>query len=128
MSLAILMVMVAALLGPLTGALAKAGGAGFDNRRPRTWLAEQEGWRQRANWAQRNHFEAFAPFAVAVALALAAGALARQIDLLAAGFVLVRLLYTAFYLANLATLRSITWAVGLAITLALFVIAARAFG
>lgn len=128
MSLAILMVMAAALLGPVTGAFAKAGGTGFDNQRPRSWLAEQEGWRQRANWAQRNHFEAFAPFAAAVALALAAGAPAREVDLLAAGFVLLRVAYTAFYLANLATLRSITWAVGLVVTLALFVMAARAFG
>lgn len=127
-SIAILMVLVAALLGPVTGALAKAGGEGFDNRAPRSWLEAQTGWRKRAEWAQRNHVEAFAPFGIAVALALASGALARQVDFLALGFVGARVVYTAFYLANLATLRSIAWSIGVVLTVTLLVVAARAYG
>lgn len=128
MSLAVLMVITAALMGPLTAALAKAGGSGFDNRAPRAWLEGLEGWRKRADWAQRNHYEVFAPFAVAVALALAAGARADMIGYIAAGFVAARVAYTGFYLANLATLRSIAWAVGLIATMWIFVIAARTYG
>eukprot|EP01035_Chromulina_nebulosa_P035064 gene35064-47116_t len=42
------------------------GGKDFDNAAPRVMLAKLDGWRQRANWAQLNGFEAFPPFAAAV--------------------------------------------------------------
>lgn len=128
MSLAVLMVIAAALMGPLTAALAKVGGPGFDNRAPRAWLEGLQGWRKRADWAQRNHYEVFAPFAAAVALALAAGAKSEAVGLIAVGFVAARVAYTGFYLANLAALRSIAWTAGMIATMWIFVIAARAYG
>ena len=63
MTFAYWMIVVAMFLPYAAVVLAKSGGV--DNRAPRATLAQLSGWRQRANWAQRNHFEAFAPFAAA---------------------------------------------------------------
>ncbi|MES1146922.1 MAG: MAPEG family protein [Solimonas sp.] len=43
-----------------------------------------------------------------------------RIDLLAAGFVVARLAYIGFYLANLASLRSTAWTIGMLCTVAIF--------
>ena len=67
-------VLAAALLPYLWVGIAKAGGARFDNRDPRAWLARQEEpKRQRATAAQLNAFEAFPAFAAGVLIAHAAG-------------------------------------------------------
>jgi hypothetical protein len=58
MTLAYWMLIAAAMLPYLTIALAKSAG-GIDNRAPRPSLESLSGWRQRADWAHRNHFEAF---------------------------------------------------------------------
>jgi len=49
-------------------------------------------------------------------------ALQSTIDLLAGIFVLLRLIYTALYLADQATLRSIVWSLGLLTVISLFVL------
>jgi uncharacterized MAPEG superfamily protein len=120
MTLAEWMILVAALLPYLTVALAKGGASGYDNVTPRAWSQRLAGWRLRAEWAHRNHFEAFAPFAAAVIVAGLAHVKQGRIDLLAVLFVLFRVLYTAAYLANAATLRSLLWAGGLVCVIALF--------
>jgi uncharacterized MAPEG superfamily protein len=112
MTLANWMVLAAALLPYLATVIAKAGAAGFDNSAPRAWIEKQGGYRQRADWAQRNHFEAFPAFAAAVILAQLADAPQGRIDLLAVAFVLVRLAYTAAYLANIPALRSLCFILG----------------
>ena len=124
MTVALWAILAASLLAPLCAGLAKAGAPGFDNAAPRAWLARQTGWRQRADWAQRNHLEAFPPFAVAVLVAAVAGAPQRAADLLAVLFVLLRLGYTAAYVFDRPTLRSILWTLGFLCVLGLFVIAA----
>jgi uncharacterized MAPEG superfamily protein len=45
-----------------------------------------------------------------------------RIDLLAGIFVLLRMLYTALYVANQATLRSIVWSLGLIVVIWPFVL------
>ncbi|MFC7553984.1 MAPEG family protein [Pseudoroseomonas wenyumeiae] len=122
MTLANWMILAAALLPYLAAVIAKAGAAGFDNSAPRAWLEQQGGYRQRADWAQRNHFEAFPPFAAAVILAQMAGAPQGRIDLLALAFVLLRLAYTGAYLANLATLRSLLFGLGIGCVVWLFLL------
>ena len=64
-------VLIAAYLPIAWTGMAKfgAGGKDFDNAAPRAMLAKLDGWRQRANWAQLNGFEAFPPFAAAVIIA-----------------------------------------------------------
>ncbi len=115
-------ILAAALLPYLTVALAKLPG-GIDNRAPRRDMEALEGWRRRADWAHRNHFEAFAPFAAAVVVAGLAHVAEDRIDVLAAVFVLARLAYTAAYVADRATLRSLFWAVGFGAVISLFVLA-----
>jgi uncharacterized MAPEG superfamily protein len=122
MTLANWMILAAALLPYLAAVIAKAGAPGFNNNSPRLWLAQQGGYRQRADWAQRNHFEAFPPFAAAVILAQMAGAPQGRVDLLALAFVLLRLAYTGAYLADLATPRTLLFLAGMACVVWLFLL------
>jgi uncharacterized MAPEG superfamily protein len=116
-------VLAAALTPYLAVVLAKAR-PDFDNHAPRAWLEKLSGWRRRADWAHRNSFEAFPPFAAAVIIAHLAQAPQSRIDLLAVVFVLARLAYIALYIADRASLRSLVWSVGLLCVLGLFVISA----
>ena len=122
MSFAIWMIVAALFLPYAAVVLAKSGGV--DNHAPRATLAGLTGWRQRADWAHRNHFEAFAPFAAAVIVAELAQVPQPRIDLAAGAFVLLRILYTALYIADRATLRSIVWSLGFICVLALFAMSA----
>ena len=124
MTVAFWCVLVAGLLPYAATLKAKIGAGGFDNRNPRDWLGQQDGFRRRANAAQLNSFEAFPLFAAAVLIAHLSGAPQPRVDLLAVIFVLARLAYTALYVANLSTLRSLAWFVGIGSAVAIFVAAA----
>jgi uncharacterized MAPEG superfamily protein len=120
MSFGLWTILAAAVLPYLCAAAAKYGGAGYDNARPRSSLEGLTGWRQRADWAQRNHFEAFAPFAAGVLTAHIAHAPQHLIDLLAGGFLLARVAYTAAYVGDAPTLRSLLFGIGFACVIGLF--------
>ncbi|MEO7937162.1 MAG: MAPEG family protein, partial [Burkholderiaceae bacterium] len=92
---------------------------GYDNTDPRAWLSRQTQWRARANAAQANSFEALPFFIGAVVLALQLGAEPSRVDLLAAIFVLLRLVYIALYVANRAAWRSVVWALALGVNVAI---------
>jgi len=113
-------VLVAGILPYIATVTAKAG-ARFDNRNPRDWLAKQEGYRRRANAAQANSFEAFPLFAAAVVVAHLTQAPQSRVDALAVAFVVARVLYLGFYLADLSALRSLAWFVGIASAVTIFV-------
>lgn len=113
-------VLIAGLL-PYVATLTAKSGARFDNARPREWLAQQTGYRSRANSAQQNSFEAFPLFAAAVIVAHLTGAPQPRVDLLAVVFVVARLAHLGFYLANLPTLRSLAWFAGIGSAVAIFV-------
>ena len=122
MTFAYWMILIAALLPGLTVGVAKgAAGRKYDNAAPRAWAASLQGWMLRADWAQRNHFEALPGFAASVFVAELSHVAQSRIDLLAGVFIAARLVYTACYLANLATLRTLVWAVGFAAMITLFV-------
>ena len=124
MTIAFWCVLVAGLLPYASTLAAKIGGERFDNRNPRDWLASQSGFRRRANSAQLNGFEAFPLFAAGVVIAHLAGAAPSRVDELAIGFVVARVMYTLFYFADAALLRSLAWSVGIGCSAALFFIAA----
>jgi uncharacterized MAPEG superfamily protein len=108
-------------LFPIVAAgIAKKGFEGYDNGMPRQWLAQQTGFRARANAAQANLFESLPLFFAAVIIASMSNAPQGRIDLLAIGFVLTRIAYLICYLANLPTTRSIVWLIGLACVAAIF--------
>jgi uncharacterized MAPEG superfamily protein len=120
MAIAYWMILAAALLPYLAIGAAKGASRDYDNHAPRQWLERQQGWRRRAGAAERNHFEAFPAFAAAVLLAGQTHAPAAPVSVLAVLFVLLRLGYTACYLADVAFLRSLFWTGGLLCVLAIF--------
>ena len=123
-------VVIAALLPYLWTTVAKASGERYDNRDPRGWVARQTNPRvHRANAAQLNAFEAFAPFAAAVVLAQLAGVPESRIAMLAIAFVVFRLLHGVVYTLGLKhSLRSLAWFAALACVVWLLVAAALRVG
>ncbi|WP_457096609.1 MAPEG family protein [Lysobacter sp. P5_B9] len=119
-------VLIAALLPYLWVSVAKASGERYDNRDPRGWTARQTNPRvHRANAAQLNGYEAFAPFAAGIVLAQLAGVAADRIALLAVLFVVFRILHGLVYVAGWKhSLRSLAWFVAFACVVVLYVQAA----
>ena len=121
MPIALWCVLIAALLPYVAVTIAKTGNK-FDNSHPRDWLAKQEGFRRRASAAQNNGFETFPLFAAAVIIAMSINhASQHKLDMLAIGFIAARIAYLGFYLADLASLRSTAWTIGMLCTVAIFV-------
>lgn len=119
-------VLVAALLPILCAGIAKWGlfgkprrEGGYDNHNPRAWLARQTDWRARANAAQANSFEALPFFIGAVIIAHQLHAPQMRLDILAFLFIFTRLVYILMYLADMATARSLAFAVGLGLNIAI---------
>jgi uncharacterized MAPEG superfamily protein len=118
---------VACLMPVLCAALAKSRGfgkrrrdGGFDNHDPRGWLTRQSGWQARANAAQANSFESLPLFIAGVLAAQQMQHAQSRIDLLAIAFVVTRVVYVVLYIADQPSLRSLAWAVGTALSVALF--------
>lgn len=125
-------VFVAAVLPLLCAAIAKYGSfskprrqGGFDNHNPRAWLATQTGWRARAHAAQQNSFEALPFFVGAVLIAHQLSAAQTMLDILAFVYVVLRLLFVLMYLADLATVRSVIWVVGLGVNVGILFLGYR---
>lgn len=119
-------ILVAALLPILCAGLSKAGSfgksrhqGGYDNHNPRAWLQQQKGWRARANAAQANTHEALPFFMAAVVIAHQLQAPQGGLDLLAAAFIALRLLYIGLYVADFAALRSAIWGLALLVNIAI---------
>jgi uncharacterized MAPEG superfamily protein len=100
--------------------VAKLSGERFNNRDPRAWLEKQQGLSRRANSAQANGFEAFPIFAAGVIVAHLVHAPQARIDLLAIGFIIARIAFLVCYLADWHWARSLVWAIGLGLCVALF--------
>ena len=124
MTIALWMILIAALLPYLTVGIAKFSGGDYDNATPRVWSTTLSGWRARAYAAHQNHFEAFPPFAAAVLVATLTNASPPFVDRLAIAFVLLRVAYTAAYIRGNPTLRSAAWALGFVCVAALFLASA----
>ena len=123
MHIAIWSLLFAGILPVLTVAIAKWDRR-YDNRDPRAFLERQAGLRRRADYAHRNHLEAFPFFAAGLLVAMLMKMPAGDINNLALLFVAARILYTVFYLTDRATLRSLAWMVGHGAVIVLFVRAA----
>ncbi len=126
MTIANTCVLIAAFLPIATVGMAKASTArkrrsegGYDNNNPREWTAKLGGWQARAAAAQANGFEALPLFAFAVLAAQFAQLPQGRTDQMAMAFIGARLVYTAMYLANQGSLRSLVWFVGQALAIAI---------
>ncbi len=111
--------LMAGILPYVAAGLAKSD-ATYDNKLPRAWLAQQTGWRARANAAQANSFEALAFFAAAVLCAQGHHGNQLSVDRLAVLFILARIAYLICYVADWAALRSWAWMVGIGCVISLF--------
>jgi uncharacterized MAPEG superfamily protein len=92
----------------------------FDNANPRDPAFYDDPIRARTLGAHQNGIEAFPFFAIAVLLAEFRGGPQRFINELAVLFLIVRIAYVFTYLGNRPTLRSILWAIGFTINIAIF--------
>jgi uncharacterized MAPEG superfamily protein len=125
-------VLFAALLPIFCAGLAKWGTfgkprreGGFDNHSPRQWLANQTGWRARANAAQANSFEALPFFIGAVVIAHQLGAPQTSLDVLAFVYIVMRLLFIMMYVTDVALVRTIAWTLGFGINVVILFIGYR---
>lgn len=121
MTTALWCVFLAGML-PYVLAVASKIGRPYDNARPRA--GGHTGWQQRADWAQANAWEAFAPFAAAVLAAHWVHVQQSTIDMLALVFIAFRVAHGAAYLADRPSLRSAMWLGGIACVVGLYVAAA----
>jgi uncharacterized MAPEG superfamily protein len=113
-------VLLAGFLPYVCAMVAKWGFQNFDNHNPRHWLAQQTGFRARANAAQANSFEAFAFFAAGVIIATFAQVDAARIDVYAIVFVAARVGFIVCYVIDKASWRSLFWLLGLLCVVGLF--------
>ncbi|MFI8397704.1 hypothetical protein CXF97_12180 [Pseudomonas sp. Choline-02u-1] len=104
---------------PVAKAMKEQGG--YDNHLPRQQQAQLTGFGARALAAHQNSIEAFILFAVGVLMAHTTQTAGWLIDALAIIFVISRILYLWFYLADLPKLRSLMWLVGFVCSLSLMI-------
>lgn len=126
MSLALWTILLAGLMPYLTVGFAKFSGGRYDNNQPRQWATGLSGFRARAYAAHQNHFEFFPFFAVAVIIAEWKGGSSGWLNTLAIIAIGARIAYTACYLKDFATLRSLSWFIGILCIIGLFILAAMA--
>jgi len=98
----------------------------LDNRHPRGQAAALEGPGARSYAAQANAWEALPVFTVAVVLAHLTGAAPGASATASLVFVAARIIHPILYIADLSTLRSLSFLVGLGCCIWLFVLAASA--
>lgn len=123
-----LWILLAAMLIPIIcGGISKVSGGEdrYDNANPREWLARRTGYQARANGAQANSWEALATYIAGLTAVFIGGVDQATVGLIASIFLVARIAYVACYLANLATLRSLTWLVGFGSCICLIVMGAQ---
>lgn len=112
-------IILAAFLPFIAAITAKAGGKDFSNHHPRKWLAQQTGWRARANAAQANTFEALPLFYVGLLYAYITSSNLKLVQTIVVIWLLLRLVYLIAYLFDKALLRSLVWFLALLCNLSL---------
>ncbi|MUL39166.1 MAPEG family protein [Gloeocapsopsis dulcis] len=95
---------------------------GYDIAAPRAMFDKLPSYAQRATWAHQNSFEAFMIFAAAALMAYVTGVNSNVAVGAAIAFVIVRLLYSVFYVANIPIGRSLMFAIGSLCSGTLFVL------
>ena len=85
---------------------------GYDISAPRTMFDKLPSYAQRAYWAHQNSFEAFMIFTAAALMAYVTGINSSVATGAALTFVVARLLYSVFYIANVPVARSLMFVIG----------------
>ncbi|MTJ10402.1 MAPEG family protein [Anabaena sp. UHCC 0204] len=84
---------------------------GYDLSAPRAMFDKLPPYAQRATWAHENSFEGFMVFAAAALMAYVTGVNSAQGVNAAIAFIIARLLYSIFYIANIPLLRSLMFGI-----------------
>ncbi|HYP85772.1 MAPEG family protein [Variovorax sp.] len=123
LTLAYWCVLLVALLPYLTTFAAKAGQYGpRENQAPRDWATRQTGWRARLLAAAANGFEVLPLFIGVVVIAHQLGYRQSTLDLCAAAYLVLRVIYVVVYGAGFGTLRTLVWGLGLALNICILFI------
>lgn len=96
--------------------------AGYDQSAPRAMFDKLPPFAQRATWAHQNSLEAFMLFAAAALCAYVTEQDSQLVAIAAITFVVVRLLYSVFYILNIPLARSLMFAIGSTCITILFVL------
>jgi uncharacterized MAPEG superfamily protein len=80
-----------------------------DNYHPRAQVSQQTGAGARVQAAQANTWEALIVYAITCFVAFSSGADLHQFDTVALLYFALRILFVGFYIANKASLRSLTF-------------------
>ena len=118
MTLAIWCVLVAAFLPYVPFGLVSRQ---LDPHAPRLSALKLEGRAARAHGAHLNAFEAFPFFAAAVIVSQVVEGASATVGWLALAFIVARIGHLAFYLADRPSLRTACFALGLVLTLVIFI-------
>ena len=94
--------------------------AGMDLGAPRALFDKLPDYGKRATWAHQNSFETFMPYTAAALIAYVTNQTSETVIWAAIAFVLARLCFSLFYIANVPPLRSLAFGVGSAATITLF--------
>ncbi|MEM1240133.1 MAG: MAPEG family protein [Cyanobacteria bacterium P01_H01_bin.26] len=79
---------------------------------PRFFSDQLPGYAKRANWAHQNAFESFILYAPAATMAYVTGQDSRAALLAVVAYLTARLLFSVFYILNVAPLRSLMFGIG----------------
>ena len=85
---------------------------GYDQSAPRAMFDKLPAYARRATWAHQNSFEALTIYGLAALMAYATGVESDWAKIAAIAFIIARLLYSVFYIANVPLLRSLMFAIG----------------
>ena len=85
---------------------------GYDQSAPRAMFDKLPAYARRATWAHQNSFEALTIYGLAALMAYATGVESDWAKIAAIAFIIARLLYSVFYIANIPLLRSAMFAIG----------------
>ncbi|MCC0176006.1 MAPEG family protein [Waterburya agarophytonicola K14] len=86
--------------------------AGYDQSAPRAMFDKLPPYAQRATWAHQNSFEALTIYGLAALMAYATGVDSDWGRNAAIAFLVARLFYSVFYIANIPVGRSLMFAIG----------------
>ncbi len=115
-------VLIAALLPTVWVIYAKRGMT--DNHNPRAGIDQLPAPKRRAYSAHLNAIETFPFFAAAVIIALQLGAPVATVNWLAGIYIVIRILHALLYIADQASLRSLSFLAGVIVNVAIFVLPA----
>lgn len=80
--------------------------------RPRFYTNKLPDYAQRANWAHQNSFESFILYSPAAVIAYITGQDSQSALVAVVAYLIARLMFSVFYILNIAPLRSLMFGIG----------------